>query len=144
MMQTELKLFEIYQMNDEINNLISKQDEIESNYVMPIAILQNDILFCEVKKNKSYPENNRNKQLLIYTWSKTTNYVVEFKTIYKIPLTIFAQQFINIHNEVIGDRIAESNEIELLDAFIQILEQKVKLSKLISINVKPKSNNNCY
>ncbi|MFV8468415.1 hypothetical protein ACNQ1X_01930 [Mycoplasma sp. SK341A] len=143
-METELKLFEIYQMNDEIGNLIAQQEQIESNYVMPILVSKTDILFCEVKKIKTYPENTICKQLLIYTWSQITNYVVEFKTIYKIPLRIFIEKFTNIHNEIIGEKIAESNELELLDAFVQVLEQKLKISKLISINIKPKSNNNCY
>ncbi|MFV8418909.1 hypothetical protein [Mycoplasma sp. Sp33II] len=144
-MEKDLKLFEIYQINDRLENLLSKENNIETYFTLPIFISGSEVLFCQVKKKHTFNNKLANcKELTIYTNDQISDYVVEFKTIYKIPIEIFQQNFKNINSQMLGGCIAESNELELFDAFVQSLEQTLYNSKLISINIKPNSNNNCY
>ncbi|MHA3826051.1 hypothetical protein ACX1M3_02595 [Mycoplasma sp. Z463D] len=140
-----IKLFQIYKINDQISDALNKEIDIETNFIMPVFISDDNVLFCEIRKKSKYQnKNQRSKQITLYTKKKYTDYVIELLNIYRIPIEIFKEQFNNVHYELLKDNLAEVNELEILDAFVESLEQNLFASKLITINLKTKNAKNCY
>ncbi|MHA3839571.1 hypothetical protein ACX1NB_03345 [Mycoplasma sp. HF14] len=140
-----IKLFQIYKINDQISDALNKEIDIETNFIMPVFISDDNVLFCEIRKKSKYQnKNQRSKQITLYTKKKYTDYVIELLNIYRIPIEIFKEQFNNVHYELFKDNLAEVNELEILDAFVESLEQNLFASKLITINLKTKNVKNCY
>ncbi|MHA0272864.1 hypothetical protein [Mycoplasma sp. 48589B] len=140
-----IKLFQIYKINDQISDALNKEIDIETNFIMPVFISDDNVLFCEIRKKSKYQnKNQRSKQITLYTKKKYTDYVIELLNIYRIPIEIFKEQFNNVHYELFKDNLAEVNELEILDAFVESLEQNLFASKLITINLKTKNAKNCY
>ncbi|MHA3795677.1 hypothetical protein [Mycoplasma sp. VS31B] len=140
-----IKLFQIYKINDQISDALNKEIDIETNFIMPVFISDDNVLFCEIRKKSKYQNKNQwSKQITLYTKKKYTDYVIELLNIYRIPIEIFKEQFNNVHYELFKDNLAEVNELEILDAFVESLEQNLFASKLITINLKTKNTKNCY
>ncbi|WLP85862.1 hypothetical protein [Mycoplasma seminis] len=133
-MKEEFNLFQIYKLSEELTRALFKESDLVSGYIMPIFSSNQEILFCEVKQNSL--QNNTIKSLHLYTKKGDTNYLIELGTIFKIQETDFLKHAKNFNDQLIKGSIAETNELEILEAFVQCLNERLFNTKLITINAK--------
>ncbi|SJZ43173.1 hypothetical protein [Mycoplasmopsis verecunda] len=133
-MNNEVKLFEIYEINDELKHVLFQKSNCDSRYAVPIFSSNDEILFCEVISKSLAFFGSGTKQLPIFTSSRITNLLIDMNTIYKISKTDFDQYFKNVNHEILRDKISEINELEILDTFVQCVNENLMNTRLITIN----------